>query len=581
MEDIQIVPVIDLDSDGESINSGNTTTGRNEYSSPASSLSPSSSFRRDDFMSDEDFEAYINCLSGNDGSPSPPRRTARRSRITQAQQALPPRTQVSEITYQGRTYRPGKYVELHYGTFLRINRILSSMQETVISGPKFERLETMGSLMPDRPNELCWIVDQGDCHSSSSSNLQYQPYNGEVEVPLSAIRRVRIIRMTNKPYTRTTDQCRDDDFLFCRMKFIRTWERSVSASGRSAAARIVEETITFVSPEQCQPAFSVSTAVLRMNWRGVVPSRRRYTFGDGFCGAGGVSRGAQQAGLRLSWAFDHSPSAMNSYRANFPSSLAETSDVADFLTNRSLDIRIDVLHLSPPCQPFSPAKTIAAAHDDANEACLFSVRRLIEKCRPRVVTMEETSGLKERHEIWLHAIIHSLVELGYSVRWRLVNCKDYGVPQSRRRLVIIASGPGEELPNFPLPTHGDEPGQLPPVTILDAISGIPSTAPDHDLERAERPFHRPPYNPCSLAKTLTCSGGDNFHPSGTRTFTLREAASLQTFPLHHTFCGPGVMKQIGNAVPPVLARAVFEEVIKSLKNTDAAATESDEPITID
>ncbi|KAK2808144.1 hypothetical protein FQN49_008745, partial [Arthroderma sp. PD_2] len=143
---------------------------------------------------------------------------------------------------------------------------------------------------------------------------------------------------------------------------------------------------------------------------------------------------------------------------------------------------------------------------------------------------------------------------------------------SRKRLVVLASGPGESLPPFPQPTHGTD--LLPLVTILDAISGLPSTAPDHDLERAARPFHRPPYNPHRLAKTLTCSGGDNFHPSGTRTFTLRESACLQTFPLQHTFCSPGVMKQIGNAVPPVLAKAIFGEVVKSLRKTDATQTDA-------
>ncbi|KAM5475145.1 putative DNA (cytosine-5-)-methyltransferase [Microsporum audouinii] len=579
--DTQMAPVIELDdSDCESTGTS-ITIGRNENSPPASSPSLSSPFGRDDFMSDEDFDAYINCLSGNDGSPRPRPGAAARG-TAQCQRIPTPQRSVNEISYEGRTYRPGKFIELYDGTFLRINRILRSDGETVVSGPKFERLETMDSLMPDRPNELCWVVNLGDYNNNNAttSNTQNQSYVEEAEVPLSAIRRLRIIRMTNQQYTRNTAESRDDDFLFCRLKYTRTWERPQTLSGRSTP-RIVEEAITFLPPEECQPSFSVPRASLRENWRGKLPTRRRYTFGDGFCGAGGVSRGAQQAGLKLTWAFDHSPSAMNSYRANFPSSLAETSDVADFLTNSIWDIIVDVLHASPPCQPFSPAKTIAAAHDDANEACLFSIRRLVEKCRPRVVTMEETSGLKERHEVWLYATIHSLIELGYSVRWRLVNCKDYGVPQSRKRLVIIAAGPGEELPPFPPPTHGTAPGLLPPVTILDAICCIPSTAPDHDLERAERPFHRPPYDPRRLAKTLTCSGGDNFHPSGTRTFTLREAACLQTFPMNHTFCGPGVMKQIGNAVPPVLAKAIFAQVVRTLRETDAANNTQEDPITID
>ncbi|KAF3490671.1 modification methylase HphIA [Arthroderma uncinatum] len=563
--DVEVIN-LDDDSDNDSTTSS-LTIGRGELSSPASSPSPSSTFGQDDFMTDEDFEAYVSGISGAVLSSPTPARPRALAYTVQS----PTRTPISEINYQGRTYKLGKFVELHDGTFLRLNRIFHSSEGTVILGPKFERLETMDSLMPDRVNELCWVVDLGDVNSTG------QPHSEEVKVPLSMVRRPRIIRITNHPYTRTSAvQNRDDGLLFCRIKYTRKWVRISTTSSRGAA-RIVEEAITYLAPEECQTSFSVSKPFLRENWRGRPPAGsgrqpRRYTFGDGFCGAGGVSRGAQQAGLKLVWAFDKSLSAMNSYRANFPSSLAETSDVADFLTNDSSDIRVDILHVSPPCQPFSSAKTIAAAHDDANEACLFSIWRLIEKCRPRIVTMEETSGLKERHKEWLYAIIHTFVELGYSVRWGIVNCKDYGVPQSRRRLVILAAGPGESLPPFPQPTHGTTPGLLPLHTILDAIGAIPSTAPDHDLERAERPFHRPPYDPRQLAKTLTCSGGDNYHPSGTRTFTLREAASLQTFPIQHVFCGPGVMQQIGNAVPPVLARALFGEVVRSLTHTDHPET---------
>ncbi|KAL2361703.1 hypothetical protein RJZ56_005385 [Blastomyces dermatitidis] len=79
---------------------------------------------------------------------------------------------------------------------------------------------------------------------------------------------------------------------------------------------------------------------------------------------------------------------------------------------------------------------------------------------------------------------------------------------------------------------------------------------------------RPPYDPHTQAKTITCNGGENYHPSGTRTFTYREFACLQTFPLEHRFCGKSVKRQIGNAVPPVLGRAIFLEVRRSLEGVD-------------
>jgi DNA (cytosine-5)-methyltransferase 1 len=75
-----------------------------------------------------------------------------------------------------------------------------------------------------------------------------------------------------------------------------------------------------------------------------------------------------------------------------------------------------------------------------------------------------------------------------------------------------------------------------------------------------------------FAKTLTCSGGvGNYHPSGLRLYTIRELASLQTFPISHNFTPDSKTKarrQIGNAVPPLLARSMYREIIKCLKEAD-------------
>ncbi|KAK2747137.1 hypothetical protein FQN57_002394 [Myotisia sp. PD_48] len=531
---------LEIDSAPDTSSQSSVTAGRDTPDSEPS-------FHENDFMSDEDFDLYVTGL-------------ALSATISNPQSGLHlhsiPRQSIPKYTAQGRTFTPGKSVELNDGTFLRITKLLEGQDGVVFCGRRLERLETMDSLMPDRLNELCWIVDRGGQYTDD-----------EIEVPLEDVKRLRIIRLTNRPYTpestnqfQSLSECREQGYLFCRLKYIRTWNNK---------NRVVEDAIEYLAPEECVD--SISSNVLRQKWRGERGDNQcHYTFGDGFCGGGGVSRGAAQAGLQLSWAFDHNVAAMNSYRLNFPDSIGETCDVADFLTNRPEDVRVVILHLSPPCQPFSPAKTIAAATDDANQACIFSIHQLLELIKPRIVTMEETSGLIERHKEFLYATIHTFVELGYSVRWKVLQSEEFGVPQRRKRLIIIASGPGETLPPFPLPTHGPSSNNLSPyVTIMDAIGDIPSSAPNHDLDRAQRSFFRQPYDPDTLAKTITCNGGDNVHPSGTRTFTHRELASLQTFPIEHQFCAPGVMKQIGNAVPPVLAKAIFMEVLKSLRRTDA------------
>ena len=119
-----------------------------------------------------------------------------------------------------------------------------------------------------------------------------------------------------------------------------------------------------------------------------------------------------------------------------------------------------------------------------------------------------------------------------------------------------------------MPGHG----LLPRETISSTIDNIPPDADDHDVEGALARWalsHRPSFDRNSLARTITCGGGEyNYHPSGTRPYTSREMALLQTFPLDFQFTGRFMRKQIGNAVPPLFAKAIYGEIVKSLRETD-------------
>lgn len=167
-------------------------------------------------------------------------------------------------------------------------------------------------------------------------------------------------------------------------------------------------------------------------------ANQRYTFGDGFCGAGGVSRGAKAAGVRLSWAFDKDERASGAYAINFPESWTYFEDVHSFLHIQD-NKKVDIMHLSPPCQTFSPAHTIAGKDDDANEAALFSVEDLIKAARPRLFSLEQTFGITwESNKKFFNNLIRQLLDQGYSTRWGLVQCLDYGGPK-RTRLIIFAA----------------------------------------------------------------------------------------------------------------------------------------------
>ncbi|KAI9786460.1 MAG: hypothetical protein M1839_006920 [Geoglossum umbratile] len=289
---------------------------------------------------------------------------------------------------------------------------------------------------------------------------------------------------------------------------------------------------------------------------------RRYTFGDAFCGAGGTSRGAKMAGLRVEWGFDFAENPISSYQSNFFGAHAYHASADLFTQLQDDDHKVDILHISPPCQPFSPAHTVDGKDDETNEASFFGAPEIIKKTRPRIVTLEQTSGLVERRDRWFTAMIHSIAELGFSVRWKVVNLADYGLPQARKRLILIASCAGESLPGYPKPIHTTENA----VSVNEIINTIPDGFPNHDVT-VDRD------NPAwdgdkPLKYTITCSGGGNYHPSGKRDFTLREFACLQGFPLEHKFTGNAIKKQIGNAVPPCAAKAFFGEIIKHLKKVD-------------
>ncbi|KAJ5980165.1 hypothetical protein N7481_007463 [Penicillium waksmanii] len=300
-----------------------------------------------------------------------------------------------------------------------------------------------------------------------------------------------------------------------------------------------------------------------------------YTFGDGFCGAGGASCGAKQAGLKIKWSFDINEYAMKSYSLNFPGNETKSRrmEAHQFFQKPMPFLRVDIMHCSPPCQTYSPAHTVNnEENDDRNSACLIGIRQAVERVRPRILTMEETFGLEhEAHRPNLNRVIMDLIELGYSVRWEVIKLGGYGVPQIRKRLILIAAGPGESLCEFPRPTYGG-PGQPRLRTIRDAIYDLSIDSPNHDvatrLGRWSREY-RKALDWDEQAKTITTAGGqDNYHPDGRRTFTDREIACLQTFPRDYQFYKTGARKQIGNAFPPMAARAIYEAAKESLQKTD-------------
>lgn len=169
--------------------------------------------------------------------------------------------------------------------------------------------------------------------------------------------------------------------------------------------------------------------------------RRKYTFGDAFCGAGGATCGAVKAGFKVRWGVDHDITAITAWRSNFGRRLGYHEDVHDFVCKRRRkETHVDLLHLSPPCQFFSWARTIPGRNDERNEASFFVVPNTLSSCRPRVVTVEETDGLigLSRSVGHFKCMLGDFTSMGYSVKYGILNAASYGVPSKRKRLVMIA-----------------------------------------------------------------------------------------------------------------------------------------------
>lgn len=317
---------------------------------------------------------------------------------------------------------------------------------------------------------------------------------------------------------------------------------------------------------------------------------------DLFSGAGGLTAGLRASGFRVLAAVDNERLAVETYRVNHPDTRVWDADIRELdpaSIMRALGLRrgeLDLLAGCPPCQGFSTMRTRngGVCVSDPQNDLVFEFMRFVAGLRPRAVMMENVPALKA--DARMAYVRKRLRELGYDARDEILNTARYGVPQRRRRFVLIALRGG--VPRFGVEAEG-------PATVADAIRGLPragsSGDPLHDLPerrsaQVREMIRRIPKNGGSRsdlpaefhlacharsdgwkdvygrmawkrpAPTITggCvnpSKGRFLHPTCNRTITLREAALLQAFPPDYYFSlrkGKFAAAQlIGNALPPV------------------------------
>lgn len=290
-----------------------------------------------------------------------------------------------------------------------------------------------------------------------------------------------------------------------------------------------------------------------------------------FSGAGGLDLGFIQAGHQIVWANDFFQDAVQTYRLNLGEHI-----YFDSIHNVPSDIIPDgdIVIGGFPCQGFSVANTGRHEDDERNQLYLEMVRIIRDK-QPKFFLAENVKGILSLNKgLIFKNILQDFKNLHYRVNYQLLNAADYGVPQKRQRVIIVGIRNDLNIKyTFPTPLYSAEAidGKKRWVSVNDAIGGMPD--PDqtnnlynHVYSKYKLNFngyigHRP-IDSNKPAPTITARGDDKGgvvilpHPNGKRRMTCRELATLQSFPIDFKFVGgiSSVCRQIGNAVPPLLAK---------------------------
>lgn len=340
---------------------------------------------------------------------------------------------------------------------------------------------------------------------------------------------------------------------------------------------------------------------------------------DLFCGAGGLSYGFESAGFDIVVGIDNDAKALETFELNHKGSKSICGDITQITYEEHIKPllggkRIDVIIGGPPCQGMSLSGP--RQFDDPRNKLYLSYIRLVKEIQPKAFVIENVPGLVGLFGGQIKdSIIEKFTEMGYRIEYKILCSADYGVPQNRKRVIFV----GTKVGNFEYPTINSD-----VVTCSMALSDLPSL--ENELGEEVSEYAMPPQNPYQqlmrrksdlvlnhiAAKhsdkvkkiiALVPDGGNyknlpeeyrdsrNFHVAWTRFAsnkpaptidtghrhhfhykynrvpTVRECARLQSFPDDFKFLGNKTQqfRQVGNAVPPLMAQAIAEQVKKMLE----------------
>ena len=341
-----------------------------------------------------------------------------------------------------------------------------------------------------------------------------------------------------------------------------------------------------------------------------------YNVIDLFCGCGGFSLGFERAGFNVLLGIDVWNDALNTFKHNHKNSDTLQADLSTLSPEQILPLlknqKIDVIIGGPPCQGFSVAgKRIV---DDIRNKLYKNFVRFVGFFKPKAFVMENVPNILSIGDgVVKESIIKDFAELGYSVEYKVLTASDYGVPQNRRRAFFVGFLNGHKF-EFPTPletekiTSSEALSDLPEGSVtdgdsypnealsyyqklmreksdklynhqttahnqktIDIISLVPDGGNYKDLPielQGTRKVHIAWTRLNSSKPSFTIDTGHrhHFHYSYNRIPTARESARIQSFPDDFIFtCSrTSQLKQIGNAVPPLMAEAVAKSILQQL-----------------
>jgi len=337
--------------------------------------------------------------------------------------------------------------------------------------------------------------------------------------------------------------------------------------------------------------------------------KKKYVAVDLFSGSGGLSVGLKAAGFDIKIAIEKDPLAGACYKDNHPQthlflkdiSLVEIKEVKKRLNGN----RLDLLAGCPPCQGFSSIRRLnrKQAKRDKRNALLMQYLRFVKALKPVTIMMENVPAL--RNYYLFSEMLKKLKKLNYHIDYTIVNVSKYGVPQRRRRIVLVGSllGPIKVAPptfetvtvrqtiaKLPRPNKATDPLQKIMMKHSEKISRLIKLIPKNGGSRTDLPrkeqlachkkedvgfndiYGRLKWDDVSGTITGGClnpSKGRFLHPTQNRVITPREAALLQTFPMSYKF--PANINKgklallIGNALPPRFSKIQVQNIAAHLK----------------